>query len=271
MEALVDKKAVAWQPLTARGVAAFSRARWGRLLLVQFMAALLAAAAVVWFLHHAWFPIIHQAIVQMPAQGEIRGGRVNWPGESPVALAEGRCLAVTVDTKHEGAARSPAQVEIEFGRQDVRVYSLLGFVQFRYPMKWRFPFNRPELEPWWGAWSPPLLAIAAALVIGGLMLSWAVLATLYCLPAWLMAFYANRDLDLRGSWRLAGAALVPGALLFGAAIVLYGLGTLDLILLAVAMVLHFVVGWVYVIVATLSLPRHPEAAAPRSNPFAGER
>src|SRR5580692_2941646 len=174
METAVDKKAAAWQPLTARGVAAFSRARWGRLLVVQFMAALLAAAAVVWFLRHAWFPIIHAAILQMPAEGEIRGGHLNWPAESPVTLAEGRCLAVAVDADHKGAARSPAHVEIEFGRNDVRIFSLFGFVQFHYPLKWRLPFDRPELEPWWGAWRPSLLAVVVALVLGGLMLSWTV-------------------------------------------------------------------------------------------------
>ncbi len=63
---------VAWQPLTPRGVAAFARASGGRLLLVQLLLASLAAAVVVWFLQEAWFPVIHQAIGQLPGQGERR-------------------------------------------------------------------------------------------------------------------------------------------------------------------------------------------------------
>jgi len=270
MEVSVDKKATAWQPLTPRGVAAFSRARWGRLLLVQFIAALLAAAAAAWFLREAWFPVIKEAIVHLPQGGEIRRGELTWSGDSPVRLAEDRWLALTVDSKHEGTAHSPAHFEIEFGRNDARIYSLFGFLQVRYSNRWNLAFNRSELEPWWGAWARPLLAMAAALVIGGLMFSWTVLATLYFLPAWLAGLYTNRDLSLRGSWRLAGAALMPGALLLTAAIVLYGLAVLDLIELAVAAALHLVVGCAYVCAATLSLPRHPEAVE-KGNPFVGQR
>ena len=39
----VSASTFAWEPLTPRGVAAFARARLGRLLLVQFIAALLAS------------------------------------------------------------------------------------------------------------------------------------------------------------------------------------------------------------------------------------
>src|SRR5215831_1390432 len=60
-----------WLPLTPRGVAAFARASWWRLLLVQFIFATLVAAAVVWFLDTAWFPTIHNAIRKLPARGEI--------------------------------------------------------------------------------------------------------------------------------------------------------------------------------------------------------
>ena len=42
---------VAWEPFTPRGVAAFAGAGLGRLWLVQFVVAMLAAAAVVWFVH----------------------------------------------------------------------------------------------------------------------------------------------------------------------------------------------------------------------------
>jgi len=267
MDSSVGKPPVAWQPLTPRGVAAFARAPLGRLLVVQLIVALLAAATIVWFLHEAWFPTIGEAINQLPAQGEIRFGRLDWHGPSPASLAEGRFLAFTVDLQHAGQARSPAQIQVEFGQADFKVFSLLGFVPGAYPRGWIVPFNRPELVPWWGAWSPAILGIVAGLVIAGLMLAWALLATVYALPVWLLAFFANRDLSLRGSWRLAGAALMPGALLLTVAIFCYGSGAFDLIRLAAAGAAHLVLGWAYLIAAPLRSPPLPEAAAVKVNPF----
>jgi hypothetical protein len=158
-------------------------------------------------------------------------------------------------------------VQVEFGRADCKVFSLFGCMQCAYPPRWAAAFNRAELGPWWGAWAPAILAIVAVLVVGGLMLSWASLATVYFLPAWLAGFFANRDLSLPGSWRLAGAALMPGALLLSAVIVLYGWGALDLVLLAISAVVHLVMGWVYLFVSPLCLPQR-QAAAAKENPFA---
>jgi hypothetical protein len=260
----------AWQPLTPKGVAAFAGASLGRLLGVQFLVALLAAGTAVWFLHSAWFPVVTRAIGQMPDQGEIRAGKLDWRGESPRLLAESRFLALAVDLRHEGHARSPAHLEVEFGRNDFNVFSLFGFVARAYPRNYVLAFNRTDLGPWWGAWAPVFLAFTAGLVLGGLMLSWAILATAYCLPAWLVALYANRQLDMPGSWRLAGAALMPGALLLTLAILAYGLRAFDVVHLASAAALHFAVSWVYVALSPFHLPRHP-AAAGTTNPFAGSR
>jgi len=267
MNESVDKAQVAWQPLTIQGVAAFSRASLGRLLLVQFIFALVAAASVVWFLQWAWFPTIGEAIRQLPVQGELRSGKLDWQDRTPKCLAEGRCLALVVDLDHSGQARSPAQVQVEFGRTDFMVFSVLGFMQGAYPRDWTMAFNRTKLGPWWGAWAPAILAIVAVLTVGGLLLVWAVLATVYALAAWLVGFFANRDLSLFGSWRLAGAALMPGALFFSAAIVLYGWGTLDLVRLAGAAVMHLLIGWVYLILSPLRVPRRPLATT-KENPFA---
>jgi len=263
----VEKAQMAWQPLTMRGVAAFAQASLGRLLLVQFIVALVAAGTVVWVLHRDWFPQIGEAIRQLPVQGELRSGRLDWQGATPSRLAEGRFLALAVDLDHSGEARSPAHVGVEFGRTDWEIYSLFGYVQGVYPRDWVVGFNRTELGPWWGAWAPAILALAAGLVVVGLMASWACLATVYFLAAWLVGFFANRDLSLWGSWRLAGAALMPGALFLCAAILLYGLGALDLVRLAVAAGVHWVIGWVYLFASPFWLPRHP-AAAVKANPFA---
>jgi hypothetical protein len=266
MNESVEKPECAWQPLTLRGVAAFAGAPLRRLLLVQFIVALVAAASVVWFLHRAWFPIIGEAIRQLPPQGELRSGRLDWQGPTPSCLAEGRFLAIVVDLDHTGEARSPAHMQVEFGRTDCKVYSLFGYVRVAYPRGWTLAFNRGELGPRWGAWAPAILAGAAGLVVASLMVTWACLATVYSPLAWLVGFFANRELSLGGSWRLSGAALLPGALLMCAAILLYGCGALDIVRLTVAAALHLVMGWVYVFISPLRLP--PQAvAAVKENPF----
>jgi hypothetical protein len=255
----------AWEPLTPRGVAAFARARLSCLLLTQFIVALLVAIAVDCFLDLGCFPTISAAIKPLPDQGEIRATRLNWHSESPQLLAEGGFLAFDVDLEHTGQIHSPAQVQIEFGRETIRVYSLLGYREWRYPSDWIMAFNRTDLEPLWGAWKPDILAMATGAVIVGLMLSWAVLATVYFLPVWLVCFFANRDLNFRQSWRLAGAALMPGALLLTAAIVFYALGALDLIQMSFALGAHLVLGWIYLFISPLFLPR--ALPAERRNPF----
>jgi hypothetical protein len=270
MDTPTEKAEVAWQPLTAPGVAAFAHGSTHRLLLVQFLVALLCASAVSWCLHTAWFPAISAAIRRLPSEGAIRAGQLDWRSGSPQTLAENRFLAVTVDLWHEGEARSPAHVQVELGQRDVRIFSLAGFLSVAYPRGWTLPFSRPELEPWWGAWSPALLAVAALSVIMGLMLVWAGLAGLYCGPAWLLGFFANRELNLRASWRLAGAALMPGALVMSAAALLYGLGVLDLVGLALAFAVHIAIGWVYLLLSPFWLPRHPALPPNPLNPFRAE-
>jgi hypothetical protein len=66
---------------------------------------------------------------------------------------------------------------------------------------------------------------------------------------------------------LEGAALMPGALLLSGAIALYGWGALDIVRLSIAAALHLVMGWVYIFISPLRLPRQAVATA-QENPFA---
>jgi hypothetical protein len=257
----------AWEPLTPRGVAAFARAKLGRLLLVQFIVALLAAASVVWFFDDGCFPTISAAIQKMPATGEIRSGKLDWHGDSPQLPAEGKFLAFDVDLDHSGQIHSTADVQIEFGRDSVRVFSLLpGYSEIFYVPDRVAPFNRTELEPLWGAWDVDILFIAAATVTAGLLVSWWLLATIYFLPVWLLGFFANRELNFRACWKLSGAALLPGALLMAAGVLLYDAGFLDLVSLGFIFAAHFALGWIYLFLSQLFLPRIPEKET-KANPF----
>lgn len=267
MEAPLETPPFAWQPLTPKGVAAFAGATLGRLLLVQLIFALAAGFVVAWFMNRDWFPVISQAVDALPDKGEIRRGQLYWSGPSPLRLADGRFLALVVDLRHEGEGRSPAHLLVEFGEKDFKVFSLFGYVESRYPTEWDYAFNREELKPTWGAWAPAVLAIAVLGVAAGLMVTWACLATIYCLPVWIIGFYANRSLGLGGSWRVAGAALLPGALFMSGAIVVYGLGGYDLVRLLVAVALHMAIGWGYCVAGTLAVPRCPGVPRLKDNPF----
>ena len=262
-----DRYSPAWRPLTPRGVANFARASLGRLLLVQLVVALITAGFVVCAVLNCWFPAITAAIDRLPTQGAIVDRELDWRGQSPMDLAESRCLGVAVDLEHRGLARSTAHVQVEFGRRDVRIYSMLGRLDLVYPKSYTVALNEQELKPWWGAWAPPILALIGLGVMSGLVLSWTLLATAYCVPAWLLGLYLNRDLSFSGSWRLAGAALMPGALFMAAGIALYTWARLDLIHLLAVFVFHFVLSWAYLFLGALAAPRLDSVLAPKTNPF----
>lgn len=259
----------AWEPVTPRGVAAFARASTARLWLVQFIVSCVVATSVVWLMKHACFPTIREAIHNLPDTGVMRGQRLDWNGDSPMLLAEGRILAFSVDLEHTNDVRSPAHVEVEFGRTSFFTYSLLGYAEWGYPAGWIVAANRPELEPWWGSREPAVLALSALTVVVTLFVIWFVLAVLYTAPVWLIAFFANRDLKLKESWRLANAALMPGALVMALAIFVYATGWFDLIALAFVLVAHVVLGWIYLPVSVIFLPRMD--AIVRKNPFVPEK
>jgi hypothetical protein len=263
---VAGKSTFAWEPFTPRGVAAFAHARIGRLLLVQVIVALVAVASVVWFLDDSVFPIVKTAIQNLPAAGEIRSAKLDWRGDSPKLLAEGRFLALNVDLDHSGKINSTADVQIEFGQEEIWSLALLGYLEFPYPDGGTYSFNRTDLEPLWGAWRSTILFLAAVATVAGLLTSWWLLATIYFLPVWLLGFFVNRDLNFLRSWKLSGAALLPGALLMAAGILLYDFGAVDLVQFGFIFGAHFVLGWIYLFVSLLFVPPIP-AAPPKGNPF----
>jgi hypothetical protein len=254
------------EPFTPRGVAAFARAGFGRLLVAQFIFALLAAVAVVYFLRSAGFPPVQTAIDNLPLSGQIQSGRLVWSGD-PQTLADSRFLAFNVDPDHSGQWRSAtADFQIEFGHDTVRVFSLIGFTDFFYPTTDSLAFNQPQLDPLWKAWRAEILFLIAVATIIMLLVTWWILALLYFLPVWLVGFLTNRDMTLQTSLKLSGAALLPGALLMTAAIFLYGLGILNLITFCFVFAAHFILHWLYLFFGLFFFPR-ASTATPKGNPF----
>ncbi|HXB59853.1 MAG TPA: hypothetical protein VNU95_09820 [Candidatus Acidoferrales bacterium] len=253
------------EPFTPRGVAAFARAKFSRLLLLQFIFAMLAAFATAWFFYQDCFPTVQAAIDNLPADSEIHSGALDWHGDSFSELADGRFVAFDVDISHSAQFRSStADLQIEFGHETIRVFSLFGYADFYYPPG-EISFNRTELGPLWRAWRAVILFLIILLAIIALLLSWWILATIYFLPVRLAGFFTNRELDLRASWKLSGAALLPGALLMTAGILFYGLG-ISLVTFLFIFGAHFVLGWLYLFFGLIFLPR-TSSAAPKGNPF----
>jgi len=256
----------AWQPFTPRGIAAFAHASSTRLLLAQLAVAALLAATVIWFLSVAWFPVVTDAIRALPNTGEIRGAKLNYGGTSAVRLAENGRLAFVVDIRGTGNAGHVADFEIRFERDRVAICGALGCWYEPYRRGYRISFNRPELEPAWGAWRGPLLGLAALATIASVFVMWWVMALLYAPLVKLIAFYADRAVPWGSAWRLSAAALLPGATIVALAIVLYGFGAVDLPRFVLLYVLHGVTGFLLVLTSPLFLPRLPGARAGR-NPF----
>jgi hypothetical protein len=259
----------AWQPFTPRGVAAFALAPLGRLLLVQLVVAAFTAALLVWLVASNWLPVAREAIAGLPPGAAVRDGLLRWTTNTPVRLAENRFLALVVDARDTGRLGRVADLEVALHDTHFTVASLFGYAQFRYPAAgWVLSLDSAEVVPWWGAWELPLLAMLGAGAMLGLMAIWFVLATVYCLGAWALGLLANRKLGVRASWKLGGAALMPGALVLDLGLFSYGALGMDLIRLGLFFLLHLVAGWVYLGLSPYFLPRAAEADAVSGNPFA---
>jgi hypothetical protein len=258
---------VAWLPLTPRGVAAFAHTTFSRLFLVQCLVALLASAAVVWFTDRAWCPALEEAIRHLPDQGRLSQGQLELPPAPIVPSQEGRFLAVSVDPENRRESDLSCDLRVTFRKESCHICGPLGCWRVPYSKRWTIEFNRTALEPWWGAWKPAVLGGVAATVLVSLLLSWTVLATIYFIPARLAAFYTERNISLAASWRLAGAALMPGSLLLSAGCLFYGSNVLDAPGLGILWVLHVLAGWIYLCVSLLFLPKRPYVPRRPVNPF----
>ena len=267
MNAPEVRKPKAWLPLTPRGVAAFSTAPAGRLLLIQALVAILAAVTVVWSLHMAWYPALETAIGNLPDAGDIRVGLLDWRGPETVTLAETHFLAITVNLSGREQPRTTSHLQMELRPRTFKIDSLLGTTEQIYPGRTVTPLNRPELQPRWAAWRLPATVLFAIGVVVSLFLSWFLLATIYCVPARMAAFFANRDLSLIGCWKLCGAGLMPGALFLCAGIWGYAAGTFDLMKLTLVFGMHFVLPWLFIGTAIWALGRDPGAGSTGRNPF----
>jgi len=274
-----------WLPFTLRGCANLAQGPWWRLFLVELAVAFLVAAPCVWSVNRHWCPAIEQAIKNIPpGQPSIREGHLHWPNSIPVELTplnDRPYLRFIVDSQNTADHGRMADLQLEFRENHIAVSSVLGYWHAAYPPQLSLNLQQEYLGPRWGARRPFLLLALGGLVMLGLLVTWAALALLGVWAVRTVAFFADREGGLGTQWRLAGAALMPGALLAGMGILCYGMGLLPLLGLLVVWILHFIVGWIYLFFAPFYLPRlesteegdnpftddNPEEEGPEENPF----
>lgn len=262
----------AWQPLTLGGAARYAHDGVGRLFLTGLIISIGCVAAILVTVRNAWQPVIDEAISKLPAGAEVRAGKLTAP--QVASVGGNKYLSLALDPTGEANPSSTADIHITFSKTELRFRSLFGIASVPYQPHWRIPLNRAEVEPWWGAWRPAVYGYIALATVIFVFATWIGLALVYMFVPLLLVFFAlKRDLWLGGAWKLAVASLMPGALFFSFAILLYGLGHLRMEGLLVAWALHFVVGWVFLVGAVFQLPRNfdnPFTKEPVENPFAGE-
>jgi hypothetical protein len=284
-----EKKRIAWQPLTPRGVAAFAGASFDQFHIYQLVVAVYCAGTLAVFLWMDWSPVILGAAQKMPETARMDAGTLG--GIATPVVSENHFLSVAVNPAG-GDAGQTGDVQISFGktsadlcafRSEVGEYQF-GCVSLSYPLDATGVMGRTKLEPWWGAWRGMILAGVGFAMFLVLLLCWVVLALVYMLPVRILAFVLRRQITWTGSCRMAGAALMPGAILMGLGIWAYGFFLIDIVRFALIFGLHLIVPWFYMAAATLTLdkitpvPGENKAAATvatslkdqgKKNPFSG--
>ena len=179
-------------------------------------------------------------------------------------LAESPHLAVLLNPP---SGQTAADIRFEFRSHSLRICSLLGCLACPYPKGQTINVTRQEAIPWWDAWEPNLLGIIAVTSGLAFLALWSLLATVFFLPVRLYAYFADRQITLGGAWHLSAAAFLPGSLALITALILYAVGTADLIRFLVAVPGHLLFGIAYLVFAPRKLPLIPSVLPPAANPF----
>lgn len=256
----------AWLPLTPRSVAAFAGASLRRLVIVQLLLAAALAVLMVATVQDTWFADVRLLIANLPAEGAIRGGRLQWTNEIPARLLEDRYLAVAVDPERTGALGQEADLTLLLGDTNAYCASVLGYAAVPYPTDYAISLRRDDVAAWWGAREIFMVGgVGVATALFWLIIWW-LLASVYWLVAWLIGAVSNRDLPPSAAWKLAAAAQLPGVVVFAAALASYRFGWLNLLRLGYGFALCQAVAWFYVLVAPWLASRAPARPA-KENPF----
>lgn len=260
----------AWHPFTGHGVAAFAFTGFFRLFSFQMTAALGIAGVVVWALHQTWFPVIHRALPQLPEAAAISSGSLSWPGYQPQRLAQNPWLDIVVSPNPNllsPALGQTADLQLEFLPTRFRIDGVLGQFSRPYPPIAQIDLGRLSAIAAWEAWRLTTSVFIGCSVALGLPLAWWFLSSIYCIPSWILARSLSRPVGIAAVWRMAGAALLVGALLSTASIAAYAIGMVRLPGFLLSQILHIPVGLIWLGWGILRLPSGSRPRKTDANPF----
>lgn len=253
-------------PTTFGGVATLACVSSKWLFLWQAITAVAIGAAITLALVLTWARDLELALADLGTAGEIRDGRFQPVKPESHLLRSSSFLGVAIVGDPTDEPISSADVNLWIEPDGWSVHSLFGRLDGPYPAQLRATLDRVEMAGLWSAWKSPILLTLGTVTAIGLLVSWTVLATFYAPVLRLLAAFLMRAAGLEVCWKLAGASLLPGALLMTGAIGLYATHQLALIGLLLVLPIHFVVGWIYCLGGLWRLPRIETG----SNPFIPE-
>ena len=250
-------------PFSFSSVASFAATGWGRLLLWQAVLAIALGGSVMLVLGQYWAPVLDAAVAQLPEQAGLHEGQLNWPADQTGVLSENGYLRIIIDPNSQQQHGQLADLQIEFRRDSWVLSSVLGYLDFPYAVD-EFRINRETHIPWWGS-RRPFLLLGASVGVG---VSYCLLTLLFGFigvwPAKTVAFFADREGGLSKLWRLTTAAWLPAGALLTMSCLCYALQFLPLMGLLILILLHLMVGWVFLFFAPFFLPPAVHTA---ENPF----
>jgi hypothetical protein len=241
-------------PLTFPGVASFASTGWGRLFLWQAVVIAAITGSCMLLLGQHWAPVLDSAVSQLPEQGGLIEGRLQWPDARSGPLAGNQFLQIIIDPNGDQKHGQLADCQIELRSESWVVGSLLGYMEFPYSLQ-TFQFNRTKQIPWWGSRRPFLLigiSVSIGLTYGFICL---LLGFVGILPSKAVAFFSDRQDGFGSLLRLSTAAWLPSGVLIAATGLCYALNLLPLMGFLIMIPIYCVTGWIYLFISPFFLPR----------------
>ena len=257
----------AWQPFTGNGLSRFADASASRALGFLGAFALTTALVLGWSLHTIGWPVIDNAVREFPEQGPgLIRGRFHWPETAPRVLADSPHLAVAVRPGDSETLGRTADLQLELLPGSLRLAGIAGFVEIPWPATTDLPLGRLQARAAWEAWRRPVLAALIITAAAAMTVVWSGLALTLTVPLRIMAFVLQRHITLGGCWRLSVAACMSASLVLNLGLGGYVMRWLPWPALAAVVVIHLLVGGLFLIWGLLSRPgKSRSASAP--NPF----
>ncbi|MGC8742936.1 MAG: hypothetical protein ACP5T0_03540 [Verrucomicrobiia bacterium] len=258
--------AVAFLPVTPRAIAAGKNFQTINFIAYWFFYSVVCSLAITFVFERCVISSISRAINKLPQSGEIVSGKLNnWETNSNTALVEGKFVSIYVNSSDQEDSSDNADLQIVFARDELRFRSLLGWLTVKYPEQLDLPLNYKQLWPLWGAYQTAIIAAVFLSSVVFLILIWTFLAFAYSLLYIAFARVLKRMTGGKsGAFKIAGASLIPGALIMTFGLLTYSFGYIDLITLLIVFCSHILIAWIYLFLSLFSLPKIPED---KENPF----